>query len=67
MKPYQPEEVIVEQGSEASPIYRNLRRNLPNVPFRFVDEVARRNDDRSWIADRFGAAKRKLYLAQTQR
>jgi len=64
MKSYRPEEVIVEQGSEASPIYRNLRRNLPNVPFRFVDEVARRNGDRSSIVDHFGAAKRKLYLAK---
>ena len=64
MKPFQPEEVIVEQGSETSPIYRNLRRSLPNVPFRFVDEVVRRNGDRSSIMDHFGAAKKKLYLAK---
>ena len=64
MTPFRPEEVIVEQGSETSPIYRNLRRNLPDVPFRFVAEGARRNGDRSAPADRFGAAKKKLYLAK---
>ena len=64
MKPFQPEEVIVEQGSEASPIYRNLRRTLPDVPFRFVGEVSRRVGDGSSLTDPFGAAKKKLYLAK---
>jgi len=64
MKPFQPEEVIVEQGSEASPIYRNLRRTLPDVPFRFVGEVSRRVGDGSSMTDPFGAAKKKLYLAK---
>ena len=64
MKPVQPEEVIVEQGSECSPIYRNLRRSLPQVPFRLVDAIT--PQDRNWLTidDPFGAAKRKLYLTK---
>jgi len=64
MKLFQPEEVIIELGSEASPIYQNLRRSLPGVPFRFVNDVSWRNGDGSSITDHFGAAKRKLYLAK---
>lgn len=64
MKPFQPEEVIVEQGSECSPIYRNLRRSLPQVPFRLVDDISPQNGNRMTIGDPFGAAKRKLYLTK---
>jgi len=64
MKLFRPEEVIVEQGSEASPIYRNLRRSLPDIRFRFVDDVSWRPSDGSARTDRFGAAKKKLYLAR---
>ena len=63
MKSFQFDEVIVERGSEASPIYRNLRRNLPRLPFS--------NDRRYSVCsgvrldgDRFGAAKKKLYLTR---
>ena len=64
MKQFHPEEVIVEPGSEVSPIYRNLRRSLADVPFRFADDVARRNGDGGSMTDHFGAAKRKLYLGK---
>src|SRR4029453_9800292 len=39
MQLFQPQEVIVERGSEASPMYRNLRNALPLIPFRLVDAV----------------------------
>ena len=64
MKNFQPEEVIVERGSEGSPIYQNLRRTLPQLPFRFVDDIASANGGASAVRDSFGSAKKKLYLAK---
>jgi len=64
MTPYQPEEVIVERGSESSPIFYNLRRTLPDVPFKFVDDISMRNGNGSALGDSFGTAKRKIYLAK---
>ena len=64
MRLFRPEEVIVEQGSAASPIYRNLRQSLPDVPFRFVDNMSWRYGDGLSRTDRFGEAKKKLYLAK---
>lgn len=64
MTPYQPEEVIVERGSESSPIFCNLRRTLPHVPFKFVDDISMRNGNGSALGDNFGTAKRKIYLAK---
>ena len=61
---FQPEEVIVERGSEDSPIYRNLSRTLPDVPFSFIDDVSRLNSNRASMTDRFGAAKKRLVLAK---
>lgn len=64
MKPFIPEEVIVERGSETSPIYRNLHRSLGQVPFTFVDDVTASDGYGAVTGDRFGAAKKKLYLAR---
>lgn len=64
MTPYQPEEVIVERGSESSPIFHNLRRNLPNVPIQIVDDLVQAGKGDSGIGDGFGTAKRKLYLTR---
>jgi spore photoproduct lyase len=64
MKLFSPTEVIVEQGSEGSPIYRNLRRSLPRIPFRLVDDISKRESIRSPTEDVFGTAKKTLYLAR---
>jgi spore photoproduct lyase len=64
MQNFQPEEVIVEGDSTGSPIYQNLRRALPQVPFRFVDDIAAENGALSGLGDSFGSAKKKLYLAK---
>ena len=64
MTPYQPEEVIVERGSESSSIFHNLRRNLPNVPIQIVDDLVQAGKGDSGIGDGFGTAKRKLYLTR---
>jgi spore photoproduct lyase len=61
MQSFRPEEVVVERGSEASPIFRNLRSTLPQVSFRFVDDVIAENRN---LENRFGAAKKKLFLTR---
>ena len=64
MQHFQPEEVIVERGSEDSPIYRNLRLTLPQLPFRWVDDIAAAGGTAGGTSHSFGAAKKKLYLAK---
>jgi spore photoproduct lyase len=63
MQPFEPEEIIVERGSETSPIYRNLRHTLPHVPFKIMDDGAAQNHS-DFSADSFGAAKKKLFLTR---
>jgi spore photoproduct lyase len=58
MQPFQPEDVIVERGSETSSIYRNLREKLSHVPFKIVD------GDADLSARSFGSAKKKLFLTR---
>jgi spore photoproduct lyase len=62
MKGFVPEEIIVERGSEQSPIYRNLRAALPQVGYTFIDDIAAANGDLA--AENFAAAKRKLFLTR---
>ena len=64
MTPFQPEEIIVERGSECGPIFSNLRRALPHVAFRVVDDIGAANGARISRGDPFGAAKKKLYLGK---
>jgi spore photoproduct lyase len=64
MQFFQPQEVIVERGSEASPIYRNLRAALPRVPFRIVDTVSTEKRTEEFGAHTFDAAKKKLLLTR---
>lgn len=66
MKEFLPQEIIVERGSETSPIYGNLRAALPRVPVRFVQEVEEVNDHGGRAAERFGAAKKKLLLMRNK-
>ena len=64
MVSFRPEEVIVERGSEKSPIYRNLKNALPGVPFSFVDQLMPANGSVNPSNDSFGAAKKKLFLTR---
>ena len=61
MKDFAPSEIIVEAGSEASPIYRNLKRALPQVPFAYVSDI-----DSAHFAgrDAFGEGKQRLLLTR---
>ena len=63
MKSLQFDEVIVERGSESSPIYRNMRRTLAHLPFKIVENIAP-NDHSTGNGDRFGAAKKTLYVTR---
>jgi len=64
MRRFTPTEVVVEAGSEQSPIYRNLKRAFPQVPFTLVDDVREVPRSSSVPDDLFGAGKEKLYLAR---
>ncbi len=59
MQPFYPQELIVERGSESSPIFAHLRNALPLVPLSFVDDVVVQNGDST---SDFGAGKNKLWL-----
>src|ERR1041384_146974 len=56
MKPYRPQEIVVEPGVEESPIYRNVKRAFPDVPFLSSAETG------VLTPPDFGAAKRRLFL-----
>ena len=64
MKDFEPREVIVEAGSEESPIYRNLRRAFPHVPFTHVDKAPSPGSAHFASGDPFGNGKRRLFLAR---
>ncbi|MGH7827512.1 MAG: radical SAM protein [Candidatus Binatia bacterium] len=58
------QELIVERGSEASPIFTNLRKALPEVPVTFVEEGSALNTVRGSSGDSFGSAKKRLLLTR---
>ena len=64
MKIFQPEEVIVERGSDSSPMVNHLRRALPGAVFRTVDSVAAGNGASAVASSSFGAAKKKLIVTR---
>ncbi len=64
MRPFEFQEVIVERGSEDSPILRNLRHRLPHVPFKFVDRPREGDGSSEFPGQRFGNAKKSLVLSR---
>jgi spore photoproduct lyase len=64
MQLFQPEEVIVERGSETSSIYGNLRKALPGVPFTVIDDLSAQRRGLDLRARGFGRAKKKLFLTR---
>ena len=66
MQPFLPEEVIVERGSERSPIFRNLRQALPQTPFRIIDDRTITSGTANGPGPTFGAAKKKLFLTRSK-
>jgi spore photoproduct lyase len=64
MKPFRPKRVIVEDGCQDSPIFRNLRTALPEVPFDFVEAVSLPGSESGVGADPFGKSKENLFLTR---
>jgi spore photoproduct lyase len=61
MQPYYPEELIVERGSERSPIFAHLRHALPLVPLTIVEDATARA---AASPSRPGTEKNKLWLTR---
>lgn len=64
MKNFSPEEILVERGSDSGPIFNNLKRAFPDVPFTLTDELRTAARSSAEPSDGFGAAKRRLVLAR---
>jgi spore photoproduct lyase len=62
MKDFEPSEVVVEIGSEESPIFRNLKRAFPHVPFAFVDDPQTSASALFASGDPLGEGKKRLFL-----
>jgi spore photoproduct lyase len=62
MKDFEPSEVVVEIGSEESPIFRNLKRAFPHVPFAFVDDPQASASALFASGDPLGEGKKRLFL-----
>ncbi|HWO40260.1 MAG TPA: radical SAM protein [Candidatus Eisenbacteria bacterium] len=58
------DQLVVERGSEGSPIFDNLRRALPDVPVTFVERGFPLKRPGHWGHRAFGLAKKRLYLAR---
>ena len=61
MRNFDPREIVVEPGSERSPIFDNLKRAFPHVPFTFLNEG---RESMLPARDVFGAGKRALLLTR---
>lgn len=62
MESFEPKEVVVEAGSENSPIFRNLKKSLPHIPFTFVEEVQPRASALLAGRDPVATGKGRLFL-----
>ncbi|MFQ5684369.1 MAG: radical SAM protein [Candidatus Binatia bacterium] len=62
MVEFEPEEVVVEIGSENSPIFRNLKSAFPKVPFTYVDGPEASSAPLFASSDPFGEGKKRLHL-----
>jgi spore photoproduct lyase len=59
-----PEEIIVEETSLGSAVFRRLRETLPEVPFRTVSDGAVAGGRAEGSGDFFGTAKKRLIVAR---
>lgn len=64
MRTLELQELLVERGSAASPIFTNLRKALPQVPVTFIDDASSVSASRGLSRDTFGAAKKRLLLTK---
>lgn len=64
MQEFVPQEVVVEAGSEHSPIFRNLKRALPHVPFTVVEDPKASWASLAGAHDPMGSGKKRLFLVR---
>ena len=64
MHSFHPEEIIVERASLESAMFQRLRQTLPKVPFKILDVGAAPGEGERFGVDSFGAAKKRLLVAQ---
>ena len=64
MTRFEPQEIIVERGCEATPMFRRLAMTLPHVPLTFIDRAAAELSVLTSPAAAFAAAKKRLYVAK---
>ena len=62
MRDFEPQEIVVETGSEQSPIFRNLKQAFPQVPFTFTDQRQTEASSLGASNDPLGEGKLKLLL-----
>ncbi len=62
MLDFEPQEVIVEVGSEGSPIFRNLKKAFPKVPFTYVDDLQSSTASLFTANDPLAKGKKRLHL-----
>jgi spore photoproduct lyase len=64
MKPYQPHEILVEQGEEEAPVVQRVLACLPQVPVRVIERGWERDGLPSVKVDAFAAGKKRLLFAR---
>ncbi|MBI3300986.1 MAG: radical SAM protein [Deltaproteobacteria bacterium] len=64
MKPYQPNEILIERGEEDTPVVRRALARSPHVPVRIVDKGWERETSTANAADPFAAGKRRLLFTR---
>ncbi len=64
MTPYRPDQILLEAGSEDSPITRNVLRNLPDVPVEVIESAEEKVDEFRRSGLSIARAKRQLLLAR---
>src|SRR5688572_16481994 len=64
MTRFEPQEIIVERGCEATAMFRRLAMTLPHVPRTLIDRAATEAPYFTSAAAGFAAAKKRLYLAK---
>lgn len=64
MQPFEFQEIMVERGSEASPIFRNLQKTLPHLPVKILESLGDEAEASDLPSRRFGHAKKTLVVAK---
>ena len=64
MLPYRPEKILIEQGTESSPVTRRILKRLPDVPVETVPSAEALLESKKQQRPSLTEAKRSLLLAR---